>query len=325
MKKIFSTLLILSAVCFLSSCKAKKIDLSSKTNIVCTIFPQYDWVRNLCGDSDYETTLSLIVKNGVDLHSYQPSAQDMVQISTCDIFIYIGGESDQWVKDALKNANNENTKVINLMEVLKDQIKEEKMIEGMQSEGADENSEESEEIEYDEHIWLSIKNAQICCKAITDQLCEAVPQNAQMYTKNLNAYLDKLSKLDLEYKNAVAESNNNTILVCDRFPFRYLADDYNLNYYAAFTGCSSETEASFETVSFLSNKLNELKLTSVFTLEHNNQKIARTVIANAKKPACDILVLDSMQSTTLREAFNGTTYCSIMQNNLENLKKGLQN
>lgn len=324
MKKTFISLLILSTLlCFVSCNKAKKTDISNKKHIVCTIFPEYDWTSFIRGNEDYETVLTLTVKNGVDLHSFQPSTQDIVQISTCDLFVYVGGESDNWVKDVLKNATNKNMKVINLMDVLKDNIKEEEIVEGMQAEEEEEEVEDSEEAEYDEHVWLSIKNAKICCEAITAAMCELVPQNAQMYTTNLNAYLAELSKLDSEYENAITSAANNTIIVCDRFPFRYLADDYNLNYYAAFVGCSAETEASFETVAFLANKLNELNLNAVLTIENNNQKIARTVISNAKKPLCDIFVLDSLQSTTLRQAFDGKTYISTMKENLETIKKAL--
>lgn len=324
MKKTFISLLILSTLlCFVSCNKAKKTDISNKKHIVCTIFPEYDWTSFIRGNEDYETVLTLTVKNGVDLHSFQPSTQDIVQISTCDLFVYVGGESDNWVKDVLKNATNKNMKVINLMDVLKDNIKEEEFVEGMQAEEEEEEIEDSEEVEYDEHVWLSIKNAKICCEAITAAMCELIPQNAQMYKNNLNAYLSELSQLDSEYENAITSAANNTIIVCDRFPFRYLADDYNINYYAAFVGCSAETEASFETVAFLANKLNELNLNTVLTLENNNQKIARTVISNAKKPLCDIFVLDSLQSTTLRQAFDGKTYISTMEKNLETIKKAL--
>lgn len=324
MKKTFISLLILSTLlCFVSCNKAKKTDISNKKHIVCTIFPEYDWTSFIRGNEDYETVLTLTVKNGVDLHSFQPSTQDIVQISTCDLFVYVGGESDNWVKDVLKNATNKNMKVINLMDVLKDNIKEEEIVEGMQAEEEEEEVEDSEEVEYDEHVWLSIKNAKICCEVITDAMCELVPQNAQMYKNNLNSYLSELSQLDSEYENAITSAANNTIIVCDRFPFRYLADDYNLNYYAAFVGCSAETEASFETVAFLANKLNELNLNAVLTIENNNQKIARTVISNAKKPLCDIFVLDSLQSTTLRQAFDGKTYISTMKENLETIKKAL--
>ena len=325
MKKTFISLLILSTLlCFVSCNKAKKTDISNKKHIVCTIFPEYDWTSFIRGNEDYETVLTLTVKNGVDLHSFQPSTQDIVQISTCDLFVYVGGESDNWVKDVLKNATNKNMKVINLMDVLKDNIKEEEIVEGMQAEEEEEENEGSEEVEYDEHVWLSIKNAKICCEAITDAMCELVPQNAQMYKNNLNSYLSELSQLDSEYENAITSAANDTIIVCDRFPFRYLADDYNINYYAAFVGCSAETEASFETVAFLANKLNELNLNTVLTLENNNQKIARTVIVNAKKPLCDIFVLDSLQSTTLRQAFDGKTYISTMKENLETIKKALK-
>lgn len=315
-------ILMACAICF-CSCKAKKVDLSQKVNVICTIFPEYDWTRSIMGDADYETTLNVTVKSGVDLHSFQPSTQDIVQISTCDLFIYVGGESDKWVKEALKNVTNKNMKVINLMEVLQDNIREEEIVEGMQAEAAEDDEEEEDEIEYDEHVWLSLKNAQICCQEIAKALCSLVPSNAQMYTDNLNAYLEKLSALDREYEQAVKNSSTSAIIFCDRFPFRYLVDDYNLKYYAAFVGCSAETEASFETVAFLANKLNELGVNTVFMLENGNDKIARTVIANAKRPRCDIISMDSMQSTTLREAFDGKNYISIMEKNLEALKKAL--
>lgn len=306
---------ILAAITLLS-CKAKVVDRSDRVNVICSIFPLYDWAHSIIGDYDNETTLSLLVKSGVDLHSFQPSTTDIVHISTCDIFVYVGGESDAWVSDVLKNSTNPNQKVLNLMDILKDYVKEEEIVEGMQA--------EAEEPENDEHVWLSIKNAKIVCQEFTKVLCELAPASATTYQQNLADYLEQLDGVDLSYKSVIAAAPNKTIIVCDRFPFRYLVDDYGIKYYAAFSGCEAETEASFETVAFLANKLKEEKLSAVLILDRSNKKIARTVIANAKLPHTDIFELDSMQSTALRDAFDGKTYISTMQTNLETLQKALK-
>lgn len=340
MKKLsiffMSSLLIFGS---LPSCKAKKAEDTGKIKVICTIFPEYDWARSILGQTDTYTNLSLLVKSGVDLHNYQPSTADIVAISTCDLFVYVGGESDAWVKDALKNATNPNMKVLNLLELLGDSVKEEEVVEGMQEaeeghhhhhhdeEEADHHEEEGnichEEVEYDEHVWLSIKNAKKACQAFTDMICQLVPQNAESYKANLEDYLLQLDNLYLTYASVIASAPNKTIIVCDRFPLRYLVEDYNLDYYAAFAGCSAETEASFETMAFLANKLKELQLPAVLVMDGSDQKIAKTVILNAKLPKTDILTMDSMQSTSLRQAFDGKSYISTMQENLESLKKAL--
>lgn len=319
MKKNILLITILAILSTFTGCKVRKMDTSNRVNIVCTIFPEYDWVRNILGDDDEATTLTLLVKNGVDLHSYQPSAADIITISTCDIFVYVGGESDAWIKEALKSATNKNMKVISLMEVLKEQIKEEEIIEGMVSE------EEGEaDAEYDEHVWLSIKNAEIICKHFTEELCKAAPDSAERYKTRLSDYLKKLEAMDLSFRSVTETSQNKTLIFCDRFPFRYLLDDYGLNYYAAFPGCSAETEASFETIAFLANKLIEINSNAVIVLEKSDKKIAKTVIGNAKRPSCDTFVMDSMQSVTLRQAFEGTSYINLMQKNLETIQKALK-
>lgn len=307
----------------LTSCKAKKSENSGKVKVICTIFPEYDWARSILGQTDQHTNLSLLVKSGVDLHNYQPSTADIVAISTCDLFVYVGGESDAWVKDALKNATNPNMKVLSLIEVLQDRVKEEEVVEGMQIEEKDDDDDCLSETEYDEHLWLSIKNAKKVCQAFTQAICQLVPENAETYQANLENYLLQLDNLDLTYAGVISASPNKTIIVCDRFPLRYLVEDYKLNYYAAFAGCSAETEASFETVAFLSNKLKELKLPAVLVMDGSDQKIAKTVILNAKLPKTDIFTIDSMQSTSLRQAFDGKNYISVMQENLESLKKAL--
>lgn len=334
MKKRFSYLFtIILSVSLLTTfvvtgCNAKKIDLSDKVNIVCTIFPEYDWVQQILGNSTKNTTLSLIVKNGVDLHSFQPSAADIVQISTCDLFIFVGGESDKWVKEALSSATNKNMKILNLMDLLGENLKEEEIIEGMESEEENNDDETDDEkyseIEYDEHIWLSLQNAQTAVKAITDSLISLDPENAAVYSDNSKTYLQKLSQLNQTYAAQIKSSKKQTVIFCDRFPFRYLTDDYNLRYYAAFPGCSAETEASFETVAFLSKKIDELGINNVCIIDGSNNKLAKTIIQNSSNQKCNIITLDSMQSTTLKEAFNGKTYINTMENNLKELVKALE-
>lgn len=325
MKKLRTVILSLFIFAGLfTSCKAKTQNQSGKINIICSIFPQYDWTRSILGQTDNFTNLSLLVKSGVDLHNYQPSTADIVQISTCDLLIYVGGESDAWLEDALKNATNKNMKVISLMEVLKDSVKEEEIVEGMQEEAEEEEDDSAAEKEYDEHVWLSIKNAKTICKEITSVICSLIPENAETYQENLQAYLEELNNLDMTYASVIKNSPKKTIMVCDRFPLRYLTDDYKLDYYAAFAGCSAETEASFETIAFLSNKLKEEQMPAVLVLDQSDEKIAKTVILNAKLPKTDILKIDSMQSTTLRQSFNGKTYISTMQENLEALQKALK-
>ncbi len=315
----------------------------AKTKIVTTIFPEYDWVKEITGNKAKDSEITMLLGNGVDLHSYQPSIQDIAKISTADIFIYVGGESDDWVEDALKNAKNKNMKVINLMEVLGDKVKEEEIIEGMQAEEEEDehhhndedhdheaeehhhhHHDDEEELEYDEHVWLSVRNAKLLCGEICNALCEKDAKNAVAYKANYTAYAAKLDKLDSDFAAAVKNGKTNTLLFGDRFPFRYFVDDYDLKYYAAFVGCSAETEASFETIVFLADKVDELKLNNVCQIESGNGKIARTIIQSSKNKNAKVLTFDSLQSTTSKDVKKGATYLSLMQKNLEVLKEALK-
>ena len=344
-RKTLAGVTILLALTTSVFAKPKKADKNSgKIKIVTTIFPQYDWTREIIGDTN-SANLTLLIGNGTDLHSYQPSIQDIAKISTADIFIYVGGESDGWVKDALKNAKNKNMTVINLLEVLGDNVKEEQIVEGMQAEEEEEHHhdededhdhehheadghhhhhDDEDEPEYDEHVWLSLRNAKEICAAICDALCKKDSANAASYKVNLTAYTSKLDALDAKYTATVKAASKKTILFGDRFPFRYLTDDYNLKYYAAFVGCSAETEASFETVIFLAKKVDELGLNSVLKIESGDGKLARTIINSSANKNASILTLDSMQSVTTKQAASGTTYLSVMENNLKVLEQALK-
>ena len=499
MKKITALLLALMMLAgVLAGCgKPKDAGKAGKLKVVTTIFPAYDWVRAILGDKAENAEITMLLDNGVDLHSYQPTADDIVKISDCDLFVYVGGESDGWVKNALKSAANRNMKVINLLEVLGDSVKTEETVEGMQEDGhghshdeqlteddikdrtlsdfagawkslhpyllngdldkfcqhrAEEDEDSSttkdtylekykaswqcdaekisisgntitftygdgktvsaeytyagyqpkrndegeirsvryqfettsadapkyvqfndhghepgeaehfhiyfgndgfdalmsaktnpffvkdtlsvEDIldelmghdhgeEADEHVWLSLKNAKTLVGAISNALQEFDPDNKDTYAANAAAYIEKLSALDGAYQSAVDGAAHKTVLFGDRFPFRYLVDDYGLGYYAAFAGCSAESEASFETVSFLAKKVDELGLPCVLTIEGKNHKLAETIVQSTTKKNQKVLTMDSMQSTTSEDVANGTTYLSVMEQNLSVLKEAL--
>ena len=333
MKKIITLMLVaVLAVFALSGCSTSKSGEDTKDKkikIVTTIFPEYDWVMQILGDKADKADVTMLLDKGVDLHSYQPSTADIAKISEADVFIYVGGESDEWVEDVLKEAKNKNLKVINLMDVMGDKAKEEEVKEGMQEEEEEHAEEakdgkEEEEVEYDEHVWLSLKNAKIFTKKIADVLSEVDKDDAKTYQANYESYAKKLDDLDKKYADAVASAKNKTLVFGDRFPFRYLVNDYGLDYYAAFVGCSAESEASFETVTFLAKKIDELGLGNVLTIEGKNHKIAKTVVDNTKNKDQKVLTMDSMQSTTSKDVKDGATYLGIMEKNLEVLKEALK-
>ena len=307
--------------------------------IVTTIFPEYDWVKTILGENADNCELTLLLDNGVDLHSYQPTAEDIVKIHDCDMFVYVGGESDEWVEDVLSTSQNDDMVVVNLLEVLGDAVKEEEIVEGMEHEHehehedgdedheheeGEEHEHEEEEEELDEHVWLSLRNASVICEELATDLGKIDEANKDMYMQNYEVYKADLEKLDSEYKDAVDAGRVKTVLFADRFPFRYLVDDYGLDYFAAFAGCSAESEADFETIIFLSGKVDELGLSSIMTIEGPEHKIADTVKDNTKSKDQNILSMDSLQSTTSKDIAEGTTYLSVMESNLETLKEALK-
>ena len=325
---------------------------SNKISIVCTIFPQYDWVKNILGEEAEHFNVTLLLDNGVDMHSYQPAVKDIATAGSSDLFIYVGGESDTWVEDALKEAKNKDLKAINLMETLDNFVKEEEVVEGMQEERkslghsheksskekqeqtqkeSHENSQEingqkeaaDEEPEYDEHIWLSIRNAEIMVKNIEKAIEQLDSDNAKVYQTNVENYIKKLDTLDKQYANTIQNAKYKAILFGDRFPFRYMADDYDLKYYAAFAGCSAETMAGFETVTFLAKKADELRLPVILTIENSDGRIAEAVKSNTTKKNQKILAMNSLQSVTKEQIADGITYLQVMQENLSVLSEAL--
>lgn len=325
---------------------------SNKISIVCTTFPQYDWVKNILGEEAERFNVTLLLDNSVDMHSYQPAVKDIATAGSSDLFIYVGGESDTWVEDALKEAKNKDLKAINLMETLDNFVKEEEVVEGMQEERkslghsheksskekqeqtqkeSHENSQEingqkeaaDEEPEYDEHIWLSIRNAEIMVKNIEKAIEQFDSDNAKVYQNNAENYIKKLDTLDKQYANTIQNAKYKAILFGDRFPFRYMADDYDLKYYAAFAGCSAETMAGFETVTFLAKKADELQLPVILTIENSDGRIAEAVKSNTTKKNQKILAMNSLQSVTKEQLADGITYLQVMQENLSVLSEAL--
>lgn len=320
MKKIISSLLIFVLLLGVAGCGAPAQE-SDKLQVICTVFPQYDWVRNILGETD-SIEVTLLMDNGADLHNYQASVADLSAIAACDLFIYTGGASDAWVQDVLPNRTNPFRKVLSLIHLMEpicathDHEEHEKQME-------DYGHIHDEEEDYDEHIWLSLKNADLAVQKIAEMLGEIDPENAATYTANADAYRAKLTQLDKEYQETTNSAAIKTLVFADRFPFAYLFRDYGLTYHAAFTGCSAETEASFATISMLAQKVDELKLRAVMVIETSDQSIARTVVQNTKTKDQQILVLDSMQSVTQKRIDAGETYLNIMENNLKILKNAL--
>ena len=286
---------------------------------VSTIFPGYDWLCNLMDGTGSEP--ALLMENGVDMHSFQPTAADIVSLSDADLFLYVGGTSDGWVEDALANAQNEKIAAVDMMEVLEGRLLQETLSEGMQEDR--DHGEAGHEGAYDEHVWLSLRNAEAVCAALCDALCEIDPEHAETYRSNLEGYTEALRALDADFADTVENGAYDTLLFGDRFPFTYLMADYGLRYYAAFPGCSAETEASFATVSFLAGKLDALSLPAVLTIDGSDQSIAKTVIENSSRPDTAILTLDSMQSVKKEEIEQGASYLSIMEQNRAVLAQAL--
>ena len=352
---LLAAALVLSSVPAVSAMPASA-EKDSGLKIVVTIFPEYDWIREIMGGLVSENELILLLDDTVDMHSYQPTAIDMMNISTADLFVYVGGNSDKWVKDSIREVMNQDQVTVNLLEALGDAVKTEELAEGMEHDHEDDDHEdgshadieedhdhgdgshedEAEDAdpeekaenrdpgdEADEHVWLSLRNAAALVSVLTDTLAELDPDHADDYRNNAAAYTEKLEALDQEYAETVKEAAADTLLFADRFPFRYLTDDYGLNYYAAFSGCSAETEASFETILFLAQKMNELELKHVMTIESSDGKLAQTIIRSTKDADQDVLVLNSLQSVTSDEIQDGVSYYGIMQENLEVLKEAL--
>lgn len=336
-KKFILYVLTIGLLFLTNACTNKDslVETQAKLNIVTNIFPTYDWAREITKGGD--VNISYLTDTGVSLHNYEPSAEDIKKIKDSDLFVYLDSNSDKWADKIL--TENPDLKIIKLMDVLKDRILDEEVKEGMEDhhdhdhdehddhDHNDHNDEHDHNHDHDhhhedEHVWLSIKNAQEICKAIEEKLSDIDSKNKDLYAKNLNNYLQKLTELDNEYIKGINSSKEKTLIFADRFPFRYLTEDYDLDYYAAFTGCSADAEASFDTIVFLVKKLDELNINSVFTLTDSDGKIANTIRENSKKDI-KILKLNSMESVN-KDLAQESTYIDYMRDNLKSIVQGLE-
>lgn len=319
MKK--NIVLILACACFIfgfSGCgKTEKTD-DGKLKVVATIFPAYDFARSVCGDT---ANVTLLLPPGAESHSFEPTPQDIINIQNADLFIYVGGESDSWVDDILKSMS-EPVKTLKMMDCVT--TVEEEIVEGMEEEqaeesGSDEN--QGDEIEYDEHVWTSPKNAIKIVKSISTALCGISKENEKTFTDNTDKCVSELEQLDKDFSDFFSTVTNKTLVFGDRFPFRYFADEYGLTYYAAFPGCSTETEPSAATIAFLIDKVKSEGITTVFYIEFSTHVIADTI---AESTGAAVTMLHSCHNVSEDDIAAGTTYISLMKQNLETLKTALK-
>ena len=310
MKRLMTVLLAAALLLtLLAGCAGAPAEETGELKIVTTIFPLYDWTKNLLGERAEAVSLTMLLDDGVDMHSFQPSVSDMITVSSCDLLIYVGGESDAWIMDALAERSNPNMIALNLMDVLGERALREELVEGMEGEAEDAP---------DEHIWLSLRNAELLCAAIRDALIALDGEHSRAYEAAFAVYDAKLGQLDADYSSALDAAARHTLIFADRFPFRYLTEDYGLDYYAAFAGCEAETEASFSTVIFLADKADELGVGQLCVIETSDGKLARTVIENTQNGNLGVLTLHSMQGTV-----GDGDYLSLMEQNLNVLKEAL--
>ena len=313
MRKAPIAAMLLAAMLLLTGCAAPAgVKEDGKLKIVTTIWPVYEWTRAVLGDNPGGAEVTLLIDSGVDPHSFQPAVSDIMELYTCDLLVYTGGDSEQWVGEVLQGEVDSDLVTLPLMSALGDSL-------CTAEHDHDGHDHDHHEETYDEHIWLSLKMAQTLCHEIAHELGRVDEENAAVYEANAEQYIARLSKLDKAYEEAVAASGHKTLLFADRFPFLYLTEDYGITHYEAFPGCSAETEASFATVMRLAEKVKELDLPAILTIDGGDGSIARTVAESVGREDLEILKLNSMQAK-LEE---GDTYLSVMEENLNVLRRAL--
>lgn len=310
MKRIISLLLCVALTAGML-CSCSRIARSDELKIVCTTFVQYDFAKNILGSDE---NLILLIDNGADLHGFEPTAEDIVNIATASLFVYGGGVSDNWVTKTLEAASNDGLKTFALMDYVEPLCADH---EHAEHEGHEHHHEENE---IDEHVWLSLKNAVVIVEELCDAICGIDPDNAEVYKANAAEYTDKLNKLDADYEAAISDSENNFLLFADRFPFIYLMTDYSLEYHAAFTGCSSETQASTETMKSLIDETREHSLSVILIIDGSDGRVAQQV---SDETGAEIMTLNSCQSVSMKEIEKGVNYLDLMTENLEVIKEAL--
>lgn len=315
---------VIMLACVMAACNTQSVTKEDKVSVVCTVFAAYDWTRALLTDQAEAVDVEYLFDDGADVHSFQPGADDYVKIAESDIFIYIGGPGTEWIEDALNNSPKKERIVIDLSQAAGVELIENTADTQWHSDDEDESHSHEEHEHaggFDEHIWMSVTNAESCVYEIADALCEKMPRIKKQINANCDAYVLKLEELDEKYRDEIESYYTKYIVVADRFPFRYLTQEYGISYDAAFAGCQTEAEADFDMIIRLANAVDESDVPAIVVTEVSDQKLAETILENTEDDYKMILVLDSMQAVTAGDVRDGVTYLGVMEQNLETLQK----
>lgn len=314
-KRMFCVISIALCICTLCGCSSKRGE-KEKLSVIATIFPAYDFAREIVGEN---ADVTMLLAPGEESHTFEPTPRQMIDIQECDLFIYTGGESDKWVENLLSSKECEGVKTVRMIDCV--EAVEEEFKEGMQVDADHDYEHDHEHTQYDEHVWTSPMNSVEIVKSITEALCETDADNAGTYNENFRIYSEKLIELDASFRKIADSIDNKTFVFADRFPFRYFADEYGFDYYAAFPGCSSNTEPSSKTMVFLIEKISEEKLPAVFCTEFSNQKIADTICSET---GAEKYTLYSCHNVSQENFERGVTYIELMENNAKTLKEAFE-
>ena len=326
MKRFFCALLAGLMLPTLCACAQQPPQDSGKLQVVCTLFPYYDFARVIGGD---EAEVTLLVAAGKETHSFEPTPLDVIRVSEADVFLYNGGEGEQWVEDILSSAGGNIPVTAAMMDLV--DLHSEEIVEGMQVSGHHdhdhdgdsahhEEEEDSDEVEYDEHIWTSPVVAQSICRGICDALCKADRENAEVYAARTEEYVAQLGELDAAFREVVENARRDTLVFGDRFPLLYFCKTYGLHYRAAFHGCAGDTEPSLGTLKYLIDKVRDENIPVVYTIELSSQKVARAI---AETTGAKVVTFHSCQQVTREEFNSGASYLTLMWDNVEALREGL--
>ncbi|MBQ2733773.1 MAG: zinc ABC transporter substrate-binding protein [Clostridia bacterium] len=302
--KLFA--LIMCVICLFSAVSCEKSEEKDGLNIVCTIFPQYDFTRNIAGD---DANISLLVPPGKEAHSYEATVADMAKLRRADLIIYVGGDIDGWVLSALEGTEIPTVCMLDAVTLISGSCDADVHDGHDHAEGAD------------LHVWTSPKNAILISEAIKDALVKIDAENTAIYTENCAEYVNKLSALDRKFEAAAANARNKMIVFAEKFPFRYLCEHYGIEHYAAFDGCSTQSEPSLTVLSSLANIIRENGLNAVLTVEFSSATVADWL---ARETGTQVLALHSCHSLTQEEFKRGETYLSLMEKNLEALTEAMK-
>ena len=293
----------------------------NSARIISSNFVGYDFARAVTGD---KSEVSMLLKPGAEAHDFEPTPEDIINIKNADLFIYVGGESDEWVERLLEGNEIPAEKTLRLMDLV--EVKEEGLSEGMEEHEEHEHSHEAHEAhetheEYDEHIWTSPLNAIQLVNGIKTKLATIHPENKSTYTQNAGSYISRLLAIDQKIRDVVSSSAKKELIFGDRFPFRYFVDEYGLRYYAAFPGCSEQTEASSQTIAFLINKAKTDGIKTILKIELTSDKLAKTI---AEETGAKVLTLNAAHNISKEDFESGLTYADIMEANVNVLKGALK-